>query len=170
MKIILTAVLLTISILAFAQVDTINYRPHNSSKTETTVKTTKTKDGKVVKSKAKNKKTKYSVDEKKSSKTEYEKSNQESNTIDNCKPCWLRYYDQDGKLLQEGLSYSDCTLGKRTEYYQSSKIKVVRFFKTNDTNDWINFPCSVAEGTWTYYREDGTVEKTETYINGKQIK
>ena len=170
MKIILTLLFLTVSTLTFAQVDTINYRPHNSTKTETTVKTTKTKDGKVVKSKTKNKKTKYTVDEKKSNKNEYEKSNQESKTIDDCKPCWLRYYDREGKLLQEGLSYSDCALGKRTEYYQSGKIKVIRFFKTNNTNDWTNFPCSVAEGTWTYYKEDGSVEKTETYVDGKQIK
>lgn len=170
MKIILTSLLLTITTLAFAQVDTINYRPHNSTKTETTVKTTKTKDGKVVKSKTKKKKTKYSVDEKKSNQKEYEQATQESKTIDDCKPCWLRYYDTDGKLLQEGLSYSDCALGKRTEYYPSGKIKAIRYFKTNDTNDWTNFPCSVAEGTWTYYKENGTIEKTETYVDGKQIK
>jgi len=117
MKIILTILLFIVSTLILAQVDTINYRPHNSTQTETTVKTTKTKDGKIVKSKTKNKKTKYTVDKKKSNKKEYEKSNQESKTIDDCKPCWLRYYDQEDKLLQEGLSYSDCALGKRTEYY-----------------------------------------------------
>ena len=125
---------------------------------------------KVVTSKTKKKKTKYSVDDKKSSKNDYEKATQESKTIDDCKPCWLRYYDRDGKLLQEGLSYSDCALGKRTEYYPSGKLKVVRYYKTNDSNDWTKFPCSVAEGTWTYYKEDGIVEKTEIYIDGKLIK
>ena len=44
-RIVLTAILLAVSLVTFAQVDTINYRPHNSTKTETTVKTTKTKDG-----------------------------------------------------------------------------------------------------------------------------
>lgn len=146
MKVVLTIVLLIVSTLAFTQVDTINYRPNNVIKNETTVNTTKTKDGKIV------------------------KSIQESNTIDDCNPCWLKYYDQDGNLLQEGLSYSDCALGKRTEYYKSGEIKVLRFFMTNNTNDWINFPCSVETGTWTYYKEDGSVEKTETYIVGKQIK
>lgn len=170
MKIFLTVFFLAISTLTFAQVDTINYRPHNTTKTETTVKTTKTKDGQVVKSKSKKKKTKYSVDEKKSNQRKYDQVTQESKTIDDCKPCWLRYYDTNGKLLQEGLSYSDCALGIRTEYYPSGKIKTIRFFKTNDTNDWTNFPCSIAEGTWTYYKEDGSIEKTENYADGKQIK
>lgn len=169
MRITLTLVLFAISTLTFAQVDTINYRPHNSTKTETTIKTTVIKDGNVIKSKIKNKKTKCTVDDKKSNENNYDQSIQQSKTIEDCKPCWLRYYDHDGKLLQEGLSYSDCALGKRMEYYQSGKIKVARFFKTNDTNNWTNFPCSVAEGTWTYYKEDGAVEKTEKYIDGKQI-
>ena len=144
MKIILIALIFTVSTFAFAQVDTLNYRFHNSTKT--IVKTTKVKDGEIV------------------------KSNLEPETIDDCKPCWLKYYDKDGKLLQEGLSYTDCALGKRTEYYQSGKIKAVRFYKTNDTNDWTNFPCSVADGTWTYYNEDGSIEKTETYTDGNKIK
>src|SRR5688572_7142365 len=145
-KITLTFLLLAISNLIIAQVDTIDYRPQNSTKTETTVKTTKLKDGKPVKSKTKKKKTKYTVEDKKSNKINYDKAVEQSMTISDCKPCWLRYYDKDGNLLQEGLSYSDCALGKRTEYYQSGKIKVIRYFKTNDTNDWSNFPCSVAEG------------------------
>jgi len=169
MRIILTIVLMIVSTFSFAQVDTINYRPHNTTKTETTVKTTKTKNGKVLKSKTKKKRTKYTVDDNESNQNKYDQANQESNTIDDCKPCWLRYYDKDGKLLQEGLSYSDCALGKRIEYYPSGKIKVIRYYKTNDTNYWTNFPCSVAEGTWIYYNEDGTIEKTETYVDGKQI-
>jgi antitoxin component YwqK of YwqJK toxin-antitoxin module len=170
-RIILALLLFTLSTLLFAQADTIDYRPHNLTKIETTVKATVTKkDGEVVTSTTRNKRTKYTVDNKKSNKKNYDQSSQQSTTIDNCKPCWLRYYDQEGKLLQEGLSYSDCRLGKVVEYYQSGKVKVIRLFKTNDTNDWTNFPCSVAEGTWTYYTEDGSVEKTETYIDGKQIK
>lgn len=166
MRIILTIILLIVSTLTFAQVDTIDYRPHNSIITESPKKV----DSKTIKSKRKNQKSKYTVEEKKSDNNEYEQVSKESKTIDDCKPCWLRYYGQDGKLLQEGLSYSDCALGKNTEYYPSGKIKVVRFYKTNNTTDWTKFPCSVAEGTWIYYKEDGTVEKTQTFIDGVQIK
>lgn len=169
MKAVLTLILFTIYSLAFAQVDTINYRPYNTTKTETTVKTTVSKDDKIVKKKTKKKKTKYTVEDKNATKKQYENATKESSTIGDCKPCWLRYYGKDGKLLQEGLSYTDCALGKRTEYYSSGKIKVIRYYKTNDTNDWTNFPCSVAEGTWTYYKEDGTVEKLEKYKDGKII-
>jgi antitoxin component YwqK of YwqJK toxin-antitoxin module len=153
----------------FAQLDTINIQPHNSSKTETLITKTIFKDEKMVKTKSKKKKGKYTIDNKQTNKAHYNRINQQSMTIDDCKPCWLRYLDEAGKLLQEGFSYSDCALGERIEYYSSGKIKVSRFYKTNNTNDWVNFPCSVADGSWTYYDENGKIERIEIYKDGNKI-
>jgi antitoxin component YwqK of YwqJK toxin-antitoxin module len=93
-------------------------------------------------------------------------NNRVTNDIDNCTPCWLRYFNKDGLLLQEGLSYMDCALGKRIEYYLSGNIKVIRFFKTNETGNWTDFPCSVPHGNWIFYNEDGTIQKTVVYEDG----
>ena len=169
MKFLLTIIFLAVYLTTFGQVDTIDYRPYNSSKTEMTVQTTISKDNQVIKSKRKKKKTKYTVDEKKANQKQYVKAQQQTKKIEDCKPCWLRYFNKEDKLLQEGLSYSDCALGKRTEYYPNGKVKVIRFYKNNDNNNWSDFPCSVADGIWTYYARDGTIEKTETYADGLKI-
>ena len=153
----------------FSQLDTINIQPHNSSKTETLITKTIFKDEELVKTKSKKKRNKYTIDNKKTNKGDYSRINRQSMTIDDCKPCWLRYFDESGRLFQEGLSYSDCALGERIEYYSSGSIKVSRFYKTNDANDWVNFPCSVADGSWTYYKENGEIERIETYKDGSKI-
>ncbi len=92
--------------------------------------------------------------------------NRTSTDIESCTPCWLRYFNKEGLLLQEGFSYMDCALGKRIEYYPSGSIKVIRFFKTNETGDWTDFPCSVPHGTWIYFNEDGTIQKSVIYEDG----
>jgi antitoxin component YwqK of YwqJK toxin-antitoxin module len=92
--------------------------------------------------------------------------NKITNDIDSCTPCWLRYFNKDGLLLQEGLSYMDCALGKRIEYFPSGNIKAIRLFKTNETWNWTDFTCSVPHGTWIYYNEDGTIQKTMIYEDG----
>ncbi len=155
---------------AFAQLDTINYHPTAYlSKVETTTITKYYKDNNLKKTTVKPKKTKHKTEKKEIPETQYDKAIDNNNSIDNCKPCWLRYFNDNGKMIQEGLSYLDCALGKRIEYYPSGKTKVVMFFKTNDTNEWGSFPCSVADGIWTYYSEIGVIEKTVSYKDGKEI-
>ena len=166
MKFILILAFIATYSIAFAQVDTLNYSPHNTIKVETYVTKSDIRKGKLN---GRKHRTKYHVDGKRAKQEKYELAMQQSGGLADCKPCWLRYYDTQGRLLQEGLSYSDCALGKRTEYYPSGKPKVIRYYKTNETGDWSNFPCSVAEGTWTYFREDGSIEKTEVYKDGKKV-
>ncbi len=48
--------------LTYGQVDTVEYRPHDTQKNEITLQKTVSRDGVVVKSKSKNQKTKYTVD------------------------------------------------------------------------------------------------------------
>lgn len=159
-----------------SQTDTVDHKNigyHTGGVRQTTIERTTIKDNGKVKYTKKTRKKKYELDGKQVSEKQYYKvvDTLQSDKINNCRPCWLRYYTSDGKLLQEGLSYTDCALGKRTEYYKSGKIKVIRFYKTNETNDWTfgTFPCSVADGIWTFYREDGSIEKTETYKDGKKV-
>ena len=163
MKTIGTSIIILISLLSQAQVDTIKYRFHTLEKTET---------------KAKRKKIAnylYLVDSKKVSEQEFDSLKKESNAvIAKCKPCWLRSYDTNGKLMNEGLAYTDCYVGAYIKYYESGHVEMTAFYKTNDTGDWDNFLgrgfCSVKEGTWLYYKEEGTIEKVEGFENGKLIK
>ena len=161
MKIVLTVFSTLISTVTIAQVDTC-YRGDYSSKT--IIHTTPSQEGRIKKSKTKKKNT----DNNYSNKKNHDLENQEEDSASIYRLCWQKYY-VDGKLFSEGLTYSDCALGKYTEYYPSGKIRAIKYFKTNDTNDWTNFPCSPADGSWTYYREDGTIEKVETYKDGQLV-
>jgi len=42
------------------------------------------------------------------------------------------------------------------------------FYKNK--NNWDTpYPCNIEDGAWVFYNIDGTVKKTETYLNGSLI-
>jgi antitoxin component YwqK of YwqJK toxin-antitoxin module len=147
--------------LSLAQTDTLKYISHSQEKTVTSGKRKEV--------------TSYSVDHQKASKQEYDSAQKSEDLfLTRCKPCWLRSYDKSGKLLSEGMSYTDCRLGTFIQYYPSGKVELVGSYRTNETGDWDKYKekglCSVKEGSWVYYKTDGTIEKVEGYENGKLIK
>lgn len=164
MKSLLTFISCTFFIAGHAQVDTVNYLALNLCKNDFFVK----RDKVVL----------YKVNGKEVSKAEYEKIAAKveagKKDFDNCKPCWLRYYDENNKLVREGLSYQDCGVGKVKEYFPDGKLKCKGSYKVNDTGNWDNLfdkgYCSVKDGIWFFYNEQGEIIKTEKYRDGVLMK
>lgn len=88
-----------------------------------------------------------------------------------CKPCMLYTYDDKNQLKYNAYQYEDCLCGSYTEYYPEKVKKVEGQFKANTTGNWQNVTsrnlCNIRDGVWTYYYQNGVIEKTETYIDGK---
>lgn len=88
-----------------------------------------------------------------------------------CTPCLLYTYDDKDELKYTAYQYEDCLCGEYKEYYKDKKIKLVGQFKQNTTANWDNYKmrniCNIRDGLWTYYFEDGSVQKTELYEDGR---
>ena len=88
-----------------------------------------------------------------------------------CQPCMLYTYDDKNQLKYSAYQYEDCLCGSYTEYYPEKVKKVEGQFKQNTSGNWQNIKsknlCNIRDGIWTYYLENGIVEKTETYVDGK---
>ncbi|HWY10964.1 MAG TPA: hypothetical protein VN026_06555 [Bacteroidia bacterium] len=137
------------------QVDTLNYEPHETE----------------VACDGKGKKCKYFVDKKPATKSEYDKAQAQSDNLNSCKPCWLKYKDKSGQLVYEGDFYTDCCIGFYVERYSSGKLKLKGQYKTPVAKipDYNAGDCR-RHGSWTYYKLNGDVEKTEVYKDGELIK
>lgn len=92
---------------------------------------------------------------------------------------WERNYEQskDGQnvtLSFIGLSYNACHVGAFTAFYPGGKIRTTGHYKENTTGDWSDLKnrglCSVPDGEWKEYSEDGTLTKTYIYEDGKVVK
>ena len=116
---------------------------------------------------------KYYVDCKEVSQTEYLKFKKGKDNIAICTPCVSKTLNKDGTLESIGVMYTDCRVGFWVEYYSSKKVKVVGYYKENDTGNWDNIwtrgYCSKKNGTWTYYDEDGKITRQEIYKDGTII-
>ena len=147
MKSLLTLLSCAIIMIVHAQIDTINCAGFNIRKNEIFVKREKV----IV----------YKINEKEVSKADYEKAftkvEEGKKGLEKCNPCWLRYYDENNKMIQEGLSYQDCGVGKVKEYFPNGKLKSEGFYKVNHTGNWDNLfdrgYCSVRDGQWIFYND-----------------
>lgn len=93
---------------------------------------------------------------------------------------WERNYEKEKgdegavTLAYICLSYNECHVGSYTGFYPSGKIKVTGHYKENTTDDWSDLKnrgfCSVQDGEWKEYSEDGTLTKTYVYENGEVVK
>lgn len=114
--------------------------------------------------------TTYWVDRKEVGKDKYDYYDFHWKNVDRCTPCFLKIYDTDEKLLKEGVQYGDCNIGVWTEYFRCGKVKLKGRYKENNTGDWFEIwtkgLCSVKNGIWIYYNEQGIVLYTEKYVNG----
>jgi antitoxin component YwqK of YwqJK toxin-antitoxin module len=121
----------------------------------------------------KGKKCSYLLDGKIVSKTEYDKERAEHDKFGNCKPCWLRWKDQSGKLVYEGDFLTDCCIGAYISYYDDGKIKIKGHYKIPPKEildkDIYDMGYCRADGEWIYYKTNGDIEKKVMYKDGKII-
>lgn len=93
--------------------------------------------------------------------------------VKNCQPCQVYTYNDQQQLKHVSVQFEECLVGPFTEYYLDGRLKVEGNFKSNPSTDWSNLRlrglCSVREGEWKYYSDNGKLEVVETYQNGKII-
>lgn len=156
-KQIILVLILIISKQVAAQVDTVIYAPKGYSIEKTCNN--------------RGKRCTYKVDDRKVTKAEYGVLSAEQEKVENCKPCWFIYKDSLGKLIYEGDFYQDCCIGTYIERYDNGELKVKGQYKTplNKKPDYSQGDCR-RDGSWTYYKENGDIDKKELYINGELIK
>ncbi len=118
-------------------------------------------------------KIKYYVDCKEVSKEVYDKFFNENNRLGDCTPCYLEQLDKNGNSVSLGIQYTDCIVGEWKEFYPDGKVKLIGHYRENKTGNWDDIwkrgYCSVKEGVWIYYDENGSVLKTENYFNNKLV-
>lgn len=92
----------------------------------------------------------------------------------NCQPCEVYTYNVNDQLKHVVVQYEGCLLGDFKEYYPNGKLKSEGKFKENPSSDYSNLRlrglCSMRDGLWNYYGEDGKLQTIETYENGTLIK
>ncbi|MCO5233745.1 MAG: hypothetical protein LC105_12420 [Chitinophagales bacterium] len=107
------------------------------------------------------------------SKDKYEFYRESWKKLQECQPCKVYTYNIDGILKHISIQYNECLVNNFVEYYPNGKIKVEGNFKAVENNDWSNLRlrglCSIREGNWNYYNDNGVLSYIETYENGKVI-
>lgn len=87
---------------------------------------------------------------------------------------WGRNYDSNGRLLFEGLRYTDCFIGAFISYYNNGEKRTQGQYLSNTTGNWKDLGlrglCSVQTGEWKEYNESGILTKKYLYENGKLVK
>lgn len=87
---------------------------------------------------------------------------------------WEKNYNKENQLMFEGLKYNTCFVGAYKNYWPSGIIKTTGQYQSNSTGNWSNLQarglCSVAEGVWKNFTEDGDLRSTVIYSKGKIIR
>jgi MORN repeat variant len=87
---------------------------------------------------------------------------------------WERNYDSSGHLLFEGLRYTDCFIGAYINYYTNGKKRTEGQYLANTTGNWKDLQarglCSIQDGEWKAYNENGYLTNRYLYDSGKMIK
>ena len=87
---------------------------------------------------------------------------------------WERNYDMDNHLEFEALKYNSCYIGDFINYWKSGGIKTKGQYRQDTTGDLVNLRehglCSMKEGEWKAYTEDGKLQNTFLYKNDIIIK
>lgn len=118
---------------------------------------------------SKNSRTKYYLNDRRCSRSVYLKYKKFADNLKDCIPCHLKTYDLKGRLLTEGLQYTDCPIGSWTEYHKNGQIKLKGQYRSFLDSVPAPSNCSVRDGQWNYYSSKGGLIKTENYKNGKLL-
>lgn len=93
-------------------------------------------------------------------------------SLGKCKPCWQKNYTFEGRLISEGMGFTDCMVGDYFFYYSNGEIYISSSYKKNDSNDWSNLHnrklCG-QNGVELFYSTNGKLIKTNFYVDGKLI-
>jgi len=118
--------------------------------------------------------TTYKANGKEVSKSEYKKFSSTWDNMGNCCPCILKSYDENDNLLREVVACTDCGVGWFKTYYKSGGLESTGTYKENPTGDWDDIwnrgYCSVPNGKWTYFKENGDTLYSEYWDNGSFVK
>jgi antitoxin component YwqK of YwqJK toxin-antitoxin module len=116
----------------------------------------------------------YEVNGKRVGKQKFQEYQSTRKNIATCRPCILKSYDENENLIREMVSYSDCGVGWFRTYYTNGNLKRSGTYKENPTGDWNDIwnrgYCSVPNGQWTYFKENGDTLYSEFWDNGVFIK
>jgi hypothetical protein len=114
---------------------------------------------------------KYMANGKEISKDQYLMYKENWSITEKCQPCVMVTYDHMDRIKHQAIQHFDCFVGEYIEFYPDGKVKTKGYFKTPPSNDWGNLRmrqlCSVRDGKWTYYNENGKAELIETYEGGR---
>lgn len=116
----------------------------------------------------------YEVNGKRATKRKYDKYQSTWKNMETCCPCILKSYDESDNLIRESVSCTDCGVGWFKIFYKNGKVKLSGTYKENPTGDWNDIwnrgYCSVPNGQWTYFKENGDTLYSEFWNNGVFIK
>lgn len=115
----------------------------------------------------------YQVNGKDVSKSTYDKYKSTWKAMGACRPCYLKTYDEQDVLLRESVSCTDCGVGVFKEYYGNGRVKLSGRYKENASGNWDRISdrglCSVPDGQWTYFDEQGDTLYAEFWADGEFI-
>lgn len=115
--------------------------------------------------------TTFSINNKEATEPEY---NQGLANISRCTPCIVKDYNENNIEISESVSYSDCLVGWQKIFFPNGKLKLLAQYKENISGHWDNLwergLCSIPDGKWIYFNEQGDTLYTELWRNGEFIK
>jgi antitoxin component YwqK of YwqJK toxin-antitoxin module len=116
----------------------------------------------------------YELNGKKISKTTYNKYESTAKNMETCCPCILEVYNENDVLICEAVCCTDCRVGYYKEFYANGFVKLHGHYKENPTENWENIwhrrYCSIPDGQWTYFNEDGDTLYSEFWNDGEFVK
>jgi antitoxin component YwqK of YwqJK toxin-antitoxin module len=87
---------------------------------------------------------------------------------------WEKNYDKENHLLFEGLKYNSCFIGAFVNYWENGNIKTSGQYLQDSTVSMKDLSthglCSVPQGEWKNYNQEGILLSTVLYDKGKIIK
>jgi hypothetical protein len=77
-------------------------------------------------------------------------------------------------LIRKSVSCTDCGVGWFKTYYKNGNLELTGEYKENPTGNWDDIwdrgYCSVPDGKWTYFKENGDTLYSEFWDNGVFVK
>jgi antitoxin component YwqK of YwqJK toxin-antitoxin module len=112
----------------------------------------------------------YTVNDGKVDKETYDKYHDTWQNFETCCPCILQTYDINDVLQTEAVSCTDCLVGFYFEFHENGVTKIKGHCKENPTGNWSDIfkrgYCSVKDGIWEYFNEQGEIFSIETWKDG----
>ncbi|MES2617140.1 MAG: hypothetical protein V4613_04630 [Bacteroidota bacterium] len=112
----------------------------------------------------------YYINNKEVSRSEYNKNCNQGE----CCPCLYQSYNDSDVLVYEAVTCGECAIGKYSEFYNNGKIKVRGQYETTNQKNFNKLyksgNCSIKNGQWVYYKDNGDTAYSEFWDNDKFIK